>query len=186
MSPPVVPSNRHSMIATHSTTKVLPRLIVVLLAALACTAAGRPVVVGTVSRVVDGDTMVVQLSSGPIRVRLYGIDAPEHNQAGGAAATAALRSLVSGARVELDPVNQDRYNRMVARVLRDHVDVNAEMVRQGNAWVYRRYLRREDRGWCALESEARKARRGLWAARGPLAPWDFRHHTSGAVVSSCP
>ena len=97
----------------------------------------RPVLVGTVSRVVDGDTIVVQLSSGSIRVRLYGIDAPEHNQPGGPEATAALKSLVGGARVELEPVSQDRYNRMVARVRRGRMDVNAQMVRQGHAWVYR-------------------------------------------------
>jgi micrococcal nuclease len=39
-----------------------------------------PVVVGTVTRVVDGDTIDVQLSSGPIRVRLHGVDTPERGQ----------------------------------------------------------------------------------------------------------
>lgn len=163
----------------------LIRLLAVLLTGLFCAGAGRPVLIGTVTRVVDGDTLVVQLSSGPIRVRLYGIDAPEHNQPGGREATATLNSLVGGARVELEPINQDRYNRMVARVLQGRLDVNAEMIRRGDAWVYRHYLRREDRGWCSLESEARSARRGLWAARDPLPPWDFRHHTIGKPIPAC-
>jgi endonuclease YncB( thermonuclease family) len=145
-----------------------------------------PVLVGTVTRVVDGDTIVVELSSGHIRVRLYGIDAPEHNQVGGAQATAALRSLVNGARVELEPISQDRYDRMVARVLRGQLDVNAEMVRLGDAWVYRKYLRREDRSWCAIEREARTAHRGLWADRDPLPPWNFRHHIAGGALPACP
>src|SRR5882762_5505503 len=81
----------------------LTRSIAILIAALLCIGA-RPVVVGSVSRVVDGDTLVVQLSSGPIRVRLYGIDAPEHNQPGGREATDALSALLAGQRVELEPV----------------------------------------------------------------------------------
>ena len=155
--------------------------LAVLLAGLLCAGASHhPVLFGTVTRVVDGDTLVVQLSTGPIRVRLYGIDAPEHNQPGGRESAAALTSLVSGERVELEPINQDRYSRMVARVVRGQLDVNAEMIRRGDAWVYRHYLRREDRGWCSLESEARKAHRGLWAVRDPVPPWDFRHHTIGS------
>jgi endonuclease YncB( thermonuclease family) len=82
-------------------------------------------------------------------------------------------------------VNQDRYSRMVARVVRGQLDVTAEMIRRGDAWVYRHYLRREDRGWCSLESEARKAHRGLWAVHDPVPPWDFRHHTIGRPVPDC-
>ena len=163
----------------------LIRSTAVLLVGLLCMGVGRPVLFGTVTRVVDGDTLVVQLRSGPIRVRLYGIDAPEHNHPGGREAAAALTSLVSGERVELEPISQDRYSRMVARVLRGQLDVNAQMVRLGDAWVYRHYLRREDRGWCSLESDARNAHRGLWAARDPVPPWDFRHHTLGRPVPAC-
>jgi micrococcal nuclease len=163
----------------------LIRSLTILLAGLLCAGASHPVLFGTVTRVVDGDTLVVQLSTGPIRVRLYGIDAPEHKQSGGRESAAALTSLVSGERVELEPVNQDRYSRMVARVLRGQLDVNAEMIRRGDAWVYRHYLRREDRGWCSLESDARKARRGLWAVREPVPPWDFRHHTIGRPIPVC-
>lgn len=161
------------------------RSIVVVVAGLLCVGAVHPVLVGTVTRVVDGDTLVVQLTSGGIRVRLYGIDAPEHNQRGGREAAIELDSLVRGQRIELEPVNQDRYNRMVARIRRGNLDVNAEMIRRGDAWVYRRYLRREDRGWCGLESEARNAHRGLWAVGVPVPPWDFRHHSIGKPIPAC-
>jgi endonuclease YncB( thermonuclease family) len=161
------------------------RSLTVLLASVFLVGASRPILVGAVSRVVDGDTLIVQLASGSIRVRLYGIDAPEHNQPGGREATATLNSLVGGASVELEPINQDRYNRMVARVHRGQLDVNSEMIRQGDAWVYRHYLRREDRGWCGLESEARKAHRGLWASRDAVPPWNFRHHVAGGTVPAC-
>ena len=42
-----------------------------------------PVLVGTVSRVVDGDTIKVELSSGPVEVRLDSIDTPERQPAVG-------------------------------------------------------------------------------------------------------
>jgi Excalibur calcium-binding domain/Staphylococcal nuclease homologue len=52
--------------------------------------------------------------------------------------------------------------------------VNAALVRQGAAWVYRDFAR--DRTLFALEDEARAAKRGLWALpeaeRTP--PWEWR------------
>jgi len=56
---------------------------------------------------------------------------------------------------------RDRYGRVVGRVFVDGLDVNAEMVRQGHAWVYRQYAK--DESLFTLENEARAAMRGLWA-----------------------
>src|SRR5687767_910169 len=57
---------------------------------------------GTVTRVVDGDTLQVRLASGKReRVRLIGIDAPDAGACGEPAATAFLRRLVGGRRVVL-------------------------------------------------------------------------------------
>src|SRR3954453_8529377 len=54
------------------------------------------------------------------------------------------------------------------------MDVNAELVRQGAAWVYRKYSR--DPLLLLLEQEARSARRGLWALPETerLPPWEWR------------
>jgi Micrococcal nuclease (thermonuclease) homologs len=41
----------------------------------------------------------------------------------------------------------------------DGLDVNAEQVERGMAWVYRKYAR--DQALFALEREARNAKRGL-------------------------
>ena len=68
----------------------------------------------------------------------------------------------------------DRYGRTVGRVYVGNIDVNADMVRQGAAWVYRQFAK--DASLYRLESEAKAARRGLWglpeAANCP--PWDWR------------
>lgn len=138
--------------------------------------ADRPVLSGTVIRVIDGDTIDVELSSGPIRVRLNGIDAPERGQPGGKRATAALSASALSKRVELEPFEQDRYERLVANVFIGDLDVNAQLVREGHAWAYRQYLTSENLELCKLEAQARAKGRGLWALprKERYAPWDWR------------
>ena len=107
-------------------------------------------------------------------MRLAEIDTPETHQPYGSRAKQALSALVFGKEVRVMVVDTDRYGRTVGRVYADAMDVNAEMVRQGAAWVYRKYSR--DPSLLHLEQEARSARRGLWALpeaeRTP--PWEWR------------
>ena len=133
-----------------------------------------PVLAGRVVRIVDGDTIDVTLDSGRIRVRMHSIDAPEHDQPGGAASKAALAVLVDGADVELEPVGQESYGRMVAVVYRGDDNINAEMVAAGQAWVAREYAR--DPRYCEAEMVARAARLAVWAlpADQQIAPWEWR------------
>jgi len=135
-----------------------------------------PRLVGTVSRVVDGDTIDVRLSSGPIRVRLHGIDAPERAQSWGHEATAALAALVLNRPVSLEPFQQDRYHRLVARVFLQDRDINAELIQQGDAWAYRQYMTKADARYCAFEETARAAKRGLWRLQSgdQVQPWLWR------------
>jgi micrococcal nuclease len=132
---------------------------------------------GKVTRVIDGDTIDVLLASGRIRVRLHGVDAPERDQPGGAAATSWLTEMLSNQAVLLEPVSQDQYDRMVAVVhLRDR-NINRELVAAGHAWAYRQYMRRSDGELCSAEEQARQKGAGLWAEPAH-APWEFRA-TSG-------
>ena len=105
----------------------------------AAVAGDRPVLQGVVVGVVDGDTADIRLDSGMIRIRFHAIDAPESGQPNGKAAKAALSQLIFGKAVEVEPFEQDRYDRLVARVWLDGQDINAEMIKSGNAWTYRRY-----------------------------------------------
>jgi endonuclease YncB( thermonuclease family) len=138
-----------------------------------------PVLVGRVTRVLDGDTIEVALSSGPIRVRIGSVDAPEKNQPWGREARAALTRKLGDREVELDVVSQDQYDRLVAVVGLDGMNVNAWLVQQGYAWAYREYTK--DKTYCAWEAEARAAQRGLWAlpAAQRHAPWEFRSAQRG-------
>ncbi len=150
-----------------------------------------PVVRGTVVRVVDGDTLhvrVERLHDGKrrgrtVKVRLYGVDAPEREQPFGALSTRMLERLVLGREVEMAKVTRDDFGRTVALVRVDGRDVTSEMIRSGHGWAFRVYLGKlyGDRTYCALEYEARGARAGLWALepRKRTAPWVYRHQGRG-------
>jgi micrococcal nuclease len=148
-------------------------------------AADDPILPGTVVGVVDGDTADIRLQSGMVRVRLHAIDAPERDQPHGAASKQVLSRLVYGNQVDVEPIEQDRYDRLVARLWLDGLDVNAEMVKQGAAWVYRRYA--DDPAYCAFEKAARDLKRGLWALPRDqrAAPWEWRKRkTLGGAFTS--
>ena len=57
-------------------------------------------------------------------------------------------------------------------------NINAAMVEQGMAWVYRQYAK--DRVLLALEEDARKHGRGLWVDANPIPPWEYRRPKAAA------
>lgn len=135
-----------------------------------------------VTGVADGDTLYANVDGHPIRIRLAQIDAPEKAQAFGRRSEQSLRELVGKKQVELAWKSLDRYGRPIAQVSVDGLDVNAEQVRRGYAWVFRRYS--NDAALMALEAHAKSAALGLWADPHPVAPWEWRSeaHNSKARV----
>lgn len=127
---------------------------------------------GTVVRISDGDTLTVLMSGRQVKVRLAEIDCPEKRQPFGQRAKQSLSELVYGKQVQLEQQDHDRYGSVVGRVYAGDLDVNAEQIRRGMAWVYRKY--NKDKSLVALEGDARQARRGLWADAHPVPPWEFR------------
>jgi endonuclease YncB( thermonuclease family) len=127
---------------------------------------------GKVVGVSDGDTLTILDQRQPVRVRLAAIDAPEHGQPFGQRAKASLSELAYGKLADVDEQGRDKYGRVLGRVRVGGVDVNAEQVRRGYAWVFRRFS--HDAALIALEAEARAARRGLWAEPAPVPPWTWR------------
>lgn len=137
---------------------------------------------GEVTRVIDGDTVTLTTREGTkLRVRLYGIDAPEvrheerPGQPYGKEARAALAALVLGGSVTVEIVDIDAHRRMVGIVHRSGVDINLEMVRSGYAWAYRRYLSAPYASrYLDAEKKARGQRLGLWMDANPDPPWEFK------------
>lgn len=115
--------------------------------------------------VIDGDTITIH----KIRIRFYGIDAPESRQlcqdgSGrdyrcGQRAALALSDKIARQIVHCTRRDIDRYGRMVAVCRAGGVDLNSWMVSRGWAIAYRRYAT----DYVGAEGEAESARRGLWA-----------------------
>lgn len=93
---------------------------------------------GTVTKVVDGDTFWI--SSAEVRIRVWGLDAPETDQPGGSAATAALSRLISGQTLSCRQRDIDRYGRIVGQCfLPGGRDITAAMIASGTAREFCRY-----------------------------------------------
>lgn len=93
-----------------------------------------------VSKILDGDTFT--LSGISRRIRVWGLDAPERKDPGGARATEALRGLIAGQTLDCLIRDMDRYGRFVWQCfLADGRDITAEMIRLGVAEEYCRYSR---------------------------------------------
>jgi len=131
---------------------------------------------GKVIGVADGDTITVLRDKQPQKIRLYGIDCPEKRQSFGNKAKQFTSELVFGKLVEVEPVATDRYVRTVAFVQVENVLVNEELIKEGLAWVYKRYCKLPvcNDMWDSLEVEARSGKRGLWGDSGHVPPWEFR------------
>lgn len=138
---------------------------------------------GTVSRIVDGDTLWLKTAAddAPVVVRIEGIDAPESCQAGGKEASAALAELVLNRSVTFKPVATDDWGRKVGKVYDGARDIGDRMVRDGHAWSTRfKY----DRGpYVAEERMAQALRRGLHGEPGAIQPREFRQRHGPCTAS---
>lgn len=129
---------------------------------------------GWVSKVADGDTFTLNaVGQAPRAVRLYGIDAPERDQAYGELATTALAAWIDGREVRVAVEDVDIYGRLVGSVFVNDSNINLAMVEQGHAWWYEQYARDAFELELA-EQQARAARRGLWASGTAVEPWEWR------------
>jgi endonuclease YncB( thermonuclease family) len=126
-----------------------------------------------VAGIADGDTLtVLTASQKQHKIRLAEIDAPEKQQPFGSKSKQSLSDLCFGKEAEISPRVKDRYQRIVSRVNCVGVNVNAEEVNRGMAWVYRRYAK--DHDLYVLEHGAKVEKRGLWADSSPTPPWQWR------------
>jgi micrococcal nuclease len=141
--------------------------LLMLILTTGCAAPTTPLV----TRVIDGDTIEVDITGTIYKVRYIGIDTPEPDDkrpefcALAQEATRYNRQLVGGktVRLEKDVSETDQYGRLLRYVFVGDTLVNAELVRQGLAWAksyppdtkYQDYLEEQ-------EAEARQDKIGIW------------------------
>lgn len=143
---------------------------------------------GTVIKVSDSDTINVDSGGTNLKIRLYGIDAPETpktnmktgwtskpGQPYGNEAWRALDDKVCRQRVRVEVRDVDKYDRLVSVIWLGSRDINREMVAEGWAWAYQKYLDRPHASdYMSAEEQARSRRAGLWRDANPQPPWEFR------------
>lgn len=141
---------------------------------------------GRITRVVDGDTVILSVGSDEYNIRLADIDAPEscgkqggcptrRPQPGGEEAKGVLREIALG-REAVAYCRGASYDRTVCYVRADLpsgvVDLSAEMASRGMAWWEPRYGKSEAIRKAA--ESARTNRRGLWGSANPVEPRVWR------------
>jgi len=132
------------------------------------------IITGKVIAISDGDTLTVLKDKTQYKIRLSEIDTPEKRQPYGKKAKQALSDLVFGKTISVKVETTDRYGRTVGRIYLGDLDVNAEMVRNGHAWVYQKYAK--DKNLYQLEVIAKENEVGLWSLpeAQKIPPWEWR------------
>jgi micrococcal nuclease len=128
---------------------------------------------GTVARVIDGDTIV--LESG-VKIRYLLVNAPEitngHDDCYGQNAAQFNSDLVLGKTVELtyDVQCEDRYGRTLAYVSVGGQEVNKLLLERGYACLLHIPPDGDSRldEFKAIQAAAKAANRGLWGACSPI------------------
>ena len=132
------------------------------------------------AKVVDGDTLIIK----NIRIRLFGIDAPEKNQICkknykayncGHTSTEALKRFIRKQRVTCRWKDLDIYGRPIAiciapgRMEGSEIYLNGMMVHTGHAVAYKKYSKK----YLNAENSARKSGIGIWQGEFDM-PWEWR------------
>ena len=131
---------------------------------------------GRVLRVIDGDTIELLVKqedikqSLKIKVRLFGIDAPEKKQAFGKEAKEFLSSLILDKEITLIINDKDKYQRTIGTILLNDKDINKEMVKNGYAWAYESYSTK----YLAEQADAQMFKLGLFKDENAIKPSEFR------------
>jgi micrococcal nuclease len=137
---------------------------------------------GPVVGIRDGDTLTIRVEGKNVQVGLDGVDAPELGQPYGKSARQSLAQLCRGKEATVVERGKDEEGRVLASVRCGDIDVNAEQVRRGMAWVRLRYLPLGSPLY-EFETNARLRGVGLWRAADPVAPWEWRSRAQKAGKS---
>ena len=158
------------------------RAIIVLLILLSAPASCfSNTIEGIVTHVSDGDTIHVSIGKKILKVRLYGIDAPERKQRGGYEASMFVKDFILHEQVTLKIKDVDRYKRQVAIVtLPSGEELQDIILQAGHAWVYPRYCKdARCESWGTMEQHAKNEKRGLWKSKA-VPPWIWRKTHGGS------
>jgi endonuclease YncB( thermonuclease family) len=129
---------------------------------------------GKVISVYDGDTITVStMDNQKVKIRLYGIDAPElKKQPYGKASRNFLERQILNKYVEVTDLGKDMYNRTVAKIYYKNEYINLKSIQAGMSWHYSAYSK--DLDLKEAQETAKLHEIGLWRGELSVAPWEWR------------
>jgi endonuclease YncB( thermonuclease family) len=137
---------------------------------------------GRVVSVTDGDTAVVETAAREVlRVRFYGVDAPETANRDWPAqpfaeeAKAFMQGLIAGKTVRVRLNGERTHKREVGEIFVGDTSASAALVKAGLGWWNKKFAP-ADRRLKQLQKSARARRVGLWQDASPIPPWRHRAH----------
>ena len=148
-------------------------LVVSLVISYASFATAKEGETAKILRIIDGDTLEVQIGTKKEKVRIIGIDTPEivdtrtGVQCFGKEASSKLKALIGGKTVSLvaNPAeDKDIYKRLLRYVEVNGKDIGASIIADGYAYSYRKYPHPRLDTYNALEKKAREGNKGLWGS----------------------
>lgn len=144
-----------------------------------------------VTELLDGNTIkCLPENKEEINVKLYQIGAPKSGQPYGQEAKQALLRMILGKNISIENKNNDFHQNIIGviylytsifssdsacaenRRISENVDINLKMIKQGYAQYYS--VDGENREYQREAKNARKSKRGLWAAPNPIPSWKYR------------
>jgi micrococcal nuclease len=129
---------------------------------------------GKVISISDGDTIdVLDQSRKTIRIRLFGVDAPETGQPFSKNAKQFISSRVGGKIVDVIQRDRDRFGRAIGDVIIEGRRLSVDIVAAGLAWHYVQFAP-NDQELASAERFARQSKLGLWSDSRHVPPWEWR------------
>jgi micrococcal nuclease len=159
-----------------------------LIVLVLCLLSALPQFSAKVVGVFEGDSLTVLHDDSPEVICLYGIDAPENSQPFSAEAERFATGMVAGKIVTVRVRGTDRFHQTIADViLPDGRMLAQEVVRNGFAW-WDPKAAPDDKELQRLQTEAKAAKRGLWADPKPVPPWEWQNpvHVPASATSTEP
>lgn len=127
-----------------------------------------------VVKVYDGDTITVLYNNKKVKIRLFGIDAPELKQTFGRESRNYLANIILDKNINVKVHNKDVYGRLVGEVIFDNIIVNKVLVKTGNVYVYTKY-NNELNEYLPLEQYAKQNKLGVWNPKlNMISPEEYR------------
>ena len=131
---------------------------------------------GVVIKVIDGDSIIIDVKNKRKMVRLWGIDSPERGMKYAEAAKRFVEHNVLGKSVKVRPYYKDEYGRVVADIFVNENNIAEAILENGFAWVHIYYCKKEIcRKWRNIQENACRNKRGLWLDPSPRPPWEYKH-----------